>query len=245
MSELNSRTNKKNKTSFINIKSTNSHKDLIKKDKKLTRIKKIHENKNKTMIGLPTSDNIEVKQEKNTKLSLGEIKIAQIHREATRPLKKINDLTKEEIKNNFCPCCGLPTQIYGKLEDYKMCDNPDEISNCGEGVILYFSFFKFCIIVSFIGTIGISFFDSYISYNYYHELQKICDILPDNYKKESENKSDYHDNYYDYNYDFTNLDDYYKYFNNRIFNSSKNKCEVYSSNNLTTHKLFNSFFFQS
>ena len=40
------------------------------------------------MKGLRKLDNIEVKEEKNTKYSLGEIKIAKIHREATRPLKK-------------------------------------------------------------------------------------------------------------------------------------------------------------
>ena len=172
-----------------------------------------------------------------------EIKIAKIHREATRPLKKIKDLTEEEIKNNSCPCCGLPTQICGKLEDFKMCDSPDEISNCGNGVILYFSFFKFCIIVCFIGTIGISFFDSYISYNYYYELQNFCDILPDEYKKDYEYNPGQYGNNYDYNYDNNYLNPY-NYFNNRLFNSSKNKCKVYSSNNLTTHKLFNSFFFK-
>ncbi len=116
---------------------------MIKKDKKVIRIQKIHKKKNKTMKELPTSGSIEVKQKKNSLFSKGEIKIAQIHREATRPLKKLKDLTEEEIKNNSCPCCGLPTQICGKLEHFKMCDNPDEISNCGDGVILYFSFFNF------------------------------------------------------------------------------------------------------
>ena len=64
MLELNIQTNKKNKISFINTKSANSHKDLIKKDKKVRRIRKIHEKKNKTMKGLPTSGSIEVKQKK-------------------------------------------------------------------------------------------------------------------------------------------------------------------------------------
>ena len=242
MLELNIQTNKKNKISFINTKSPNSHKDLIKKDKKVRRIRKIHEKKNKTMKGLPTSGSIEVKQKKNSLFSEGEIKIAKIHREATRPLKKIKDLTKEEIKNNSCPCCGLPTQIFGKLEHYKMCDSPDEISNCGEGVILYFSFFKFCIIVCFIGTIGISFFDSYISYNYYYELKNFCDILPDDYIKDNEYNDEHYGNNYYHNYDKKN--DIYNILNNILFNSSKNKCKVYSSNNLTTHKLFNSYFFK-
>ena len=245
MLELNTRINKKNKTSFINTKSANSYKKLIKKEKKVIRIQKIDEKKNKTMKGLPTSGSIEVKQKNNSIFSKGEIKIAKIHREATRPLKKIKDLTEEEIKNNSCPCCGLPTQIFGKLDNYKMCDSPDEISNCGEGVILYFSFFKFCIIVSFIGTIGISFFDSYISYNYYNELRNFCDILPDDYKKDFEyNRDHYGNNYYDYNH-HNKFNDYFnKYYYNLFFNSSKNKCKVYSTNNSTTHKLFNSFFFK-
>ena len=135
--------------------------------------------KNHTINVLKTFENIEVKEEKKTKFSLGEIKIAKVHKEATRPLKKIKDITKEEIKNNSCPCCGLPSQICGKLENYKIFDNPDEFSNCGEGVILYFSFFKFCIFITFIAAIGISLFDSYISYNYYYEIQRICDNLSD------------------------------------------------------------------
>ena len=49
-----------------------------------------------------------------------EIKIAKIHKEATRPLKQIKDLTKEEIKQNSCPCCGLPKKISGKLDNYKI-----------------------------------------------------------------------------------------------------------------------------
>ena len=124
-------------------------------------------------------------------------------------------MTKEEIKNNSCPCCGLPTQISGKLENYKISDSPDKFSNCGEGVILYFSFFKFCIIVTFIGTIGISFFDSYISYNYYYELQKFCEIL---------NK---------------------EYDNSRYYSFIPGKCKVYSSDYFINQHLYKSFFFKS
>ena len=66
MLELNTRTNKKNKISLINTKSTNSHKDLIEKNKKVKRNQKMHEKKNKTMKGLPTSGSIEIKQKKNS-----------------------------------------------------------------------------------------------------------------------------------------------------------------------------------
>ena len=139
MLETSKRSKKINKTFLITTNSKNSYKDLNDKDKKLS--KRIGKKKNKTMKVLKTFDNIEIKEEKKSKFSLGEIKIAKIHREAIRPLKKIKDLTKEDIKNNSCPCCGLPLKISGKLEEYKMCDNPDEFSDCGEGVILYFSFF--------------------------------------------------------------------------------------------------------
>ena len=259
MLESNTGSNKKYKPSFINtfinINSQNSYKDLIEKDKKAIRIKKFNKKKNKTMKGLNILDNIEIKEKikynKNIKYSLGEIKIALIHKEATKPLKKKKDLSKKEIKNNSCPCCGLPIQISGKLEDYKMCDNPDEFSNCGEGVILYFSFFKFCIIVTLIATILISFFDSFISYNYYYELQKFCDNLPENYSIYNKNNTDdYYDNmkFTPPHYDYDDNNEFKKMIYNALYiNASikfKDKCDIYSSNNLTTHKLFKSFFFK-
>ena len=169
--------NKKHKINHINIEGQNSYKELIGKTKKV--IKREKNGGNKTKKELKILDNIEEeKEEKKTKFSLGEIKIAKIHKEATRPLKQIKDLTKEEIKNNSCPCCGLPTKIKGKLEDYKMCNSPDEFTNCSDGVVLYFSFFKFCMIVTFIAALGIGGVCSYISYNYYNELQEFCDNLP-------------------------------------------------------------------
>ena len=181
MLRLDKNSKKKNLTNFIKIDNLNSYKELIGKDKKVIKIKGIGKKKNKNLKELKKPDNIKVKAEKKTKFSLGEIKIAKIHKKANRPLKLLKDLSKEEIKNNSCPCCGLPTAISGKLEEFKMGDSPDEFSNCGEGVILYFSFFKFCIFVTFIATIGMSCFDSYISYNYYYELQKICANLPKNH----------------------------------------------------------------
>ena len=155
MLEMYKGSRKKHKTNFIKIESQNSYKELKDEDKNEISRKRKVKKKNKTMKGLKQLklDNIEVKEEKKTKFSLGEIKIAKIHKKATKPLKQIKDLTKKDIKLNSCPCCGLPTKINGKLEDYKICDNPDEYTNCGEGVVLYFSFFKFCIIVLFIASL--------------------------------------------------------------------------------------------
>ena len=175
-------------TNFIKIDKENSYKELIDKDNNVIKRKGIvkKKKKKKTMKGLKKLklDNIEVKEEKKTKFSLGEIKIAKIHKEATRPLKQKKDLTSEDIKNNSCPCCGLPTKISGKLEDYKICDSPDEFTNCGQGVILYFSFLKFYIFIALFATIGISIFDSYISYYYYSELKIICNNFFDEHDLE-------------------------------------------------------------
>ena len=57
-----SRRTSKNKTSLININSQNSYKDLIKKNKKMT--KRNSKKKNKTINILKTFENIEVKEEK-------------------------------------------------------------------------------------------------------------------------------------------------------------------------------------
>ena len=119
---------KMHKINFIKIETQNSYKELNDEDKNVISRKRRDKKKNKTMKGLKqlNLDNIGVKEESKTKFSLGEIKIAKIHKKATKPLKQIKDLTKEDIKLNSCPCCGLPTRIKGKLEDYKICDNPDE-----------------------------------------------------------------------------------------------------------------------
>ena len=186
MLEMYKGSRKKHKTNYIKIENQNSYKKLNDENKK--EINRKRTDKNKTIKKLKL-DKIEVKEVGKTKFSLGEIKIAKIHKEATRPLKQIKDLTKEEIKINSCPCCGLPKKISGKLENYKICDSPDKFTNCGEGIILYFSFFKFCIIVTFIATIGITFFDSYISYYYYSKLKIFCDELP----SEEDDFTDYYD----------------------------------------------------
>ena len=213
---------KKHKINFIKTENQSSYKELNDEDKNVINRKRRVKKKNKTTKGLKklNLDTIEVKEKNKTKFSLGEIKIAKNHKKATKPLKQIKDLTKEDIKLNSCPCCGLPSKISGKLEDYKICDNPDEFTNCGEGVVLYFSFFKFCIIVIFIATIGISLFDSCISYYYYSKLKIFCDKLP--------MKEEYYINYSDCLYDYK----YAIYF-----------CEIYSEEKRLMSYLLQSYNF--
>ena len=221
----------------------NSYKDLIGKEKNVKKRTKIRKKKMKTMSILKISDEIEIKDEKKTKFSkfsLGKIEYAKIHKQANRPLKKLPDLTEEEIKKYSCPCCGLPSQISGKLEPYKIFDNSDEFVNCGQGVVLYFSFFKFAIVVTFIATIGISFLDSFISYNYNYELRKICDNL---YANNDIKKLEYiYAKIYAeilYYFDLDSIDDY-----SIDDYSIDEECKFYSNNYTINNTLFNSFFFK-
>ena len=120
------------------------------------------------------SKEIEVIDETFNIYSRGKIDIAEKHRSANRPKREIADLTEEEENIHICPCCGLSEEVNGKLEFFKTCDNPDDFSNCGQGVVLYYDYIKFVIIISFIATIGMTFFNSYFSYKYYYEMTKIC-----------------------------------------------------------------------
>ena len=167
-----------NKKKLDIIYDSNKYKDseikLQQKETKSSKKKKKHKKGKKKKKGLKKHEEIEVKEQKVTKFSLGQIKYAEMHRQATRPLRHLQDLTDKEIKNFSCPCCGLPSQISGKLEPYEMCDNPDDFSNCGQGVVLYYSFIKFVIFILFVATIGITGLNTYFAYKYTYELRKVC-----------------------------------------------------------------------
>ena len=75
---------------------------------------------------------------------VGTIEFAKIHQSANRPLYKKSDFNEN---TKFCKCCNLPAEQEGILERFNFCDDPDKFIDCGEGVSLYFIFFKFSIIV--------------------------------------------------------------------------------------------------
>ena len=147
--------------------------DKSEQENKRTKVKK-KSKKKKAKKGLKKLKEIEVKEEKKSKFSLGEVRYAEMHKQATKPLRHIHELTNEELKNYSCPCCGLPSQVSGKLEPYEMCDNPDDFSNCGQGVVLYYSYIKFVIFSIFIASLCISGINIYYSYKYTYELRKVC-----------------------------------------------------------------------
>ena len=140
------------------------------------------------------SKELDVEEEEFNIYSRGTVINAKKHRSATRPKKELEDLNEQEENDHLCPCCGLPETVKGKVEYFKTCDNPDSFSTCGQGVVLYYDYIKFVIIVSFIASIGISLFNIYFSNKYYKELTKVCNnyyhekLTPSNrdYPKECE-----------------------------------------------------------
>ena len=104
----------------------------------------------------------------------GTIENALKHRSASRPRKYIEELTEEEEKIHVCKCCDLPEVVENKIEYFKIGDSPTEFSNCGMGVVLYYEFIKFVIMVSFVASIGIGCINIYFSYQYTNEMNKIC-----------------------------------------------------------------------
>ena len=60
------------------------------------------------------------------------------------------------------------------MEKFKYCDDPDNFVECGEGVSLYFTFFKFAMIVLIVTFFLVSLYNIIFSKKYYEELYKIC-----------------------------------------------------------------------
>ena len=109
--------------------------------------------------------------------SRGKIEYAKKHRSASRPKRDYEELNENEENEHLCPCCGLPEAFDEKVTYFSTCDDPDKYYTCGQGVVLYYDYIKFVIIVSFIATIGISVFNIYFSNKYYKEMTKVCNNI--------------------------------------------------------------------
>ena len=115
----------------------------------------------------------------NTKFSIQRIGIkkdemidnAKIHREANRPLKKLKEFTS---LTRFCQCCSLPVKDSIYLRNFYFCENIDEYAECGRGTSLYFSYYKFAILI-LIFTLIVMALPSLILTNYYtNQIINIC-----------------------------------------------------------------------
>ena len=149
--EINIEENKKDSTDN-NLIEKSSHKKIQKRRNKRTFSTKIFEQK----------FNLD---------KIGKIKIAKNHAEANRILKQIRSFNND---TEFCPCCCLPCPQEGVLEHFSYCDDTDKFVELGQGTSLYFSFFKYSMIIISMTAliIGIPFL--IFSYQYTYSIQKIC-----------------------------------------------------------------------
>lgn len=166
----------------------------------------------------------------------GKIEYAQIHTLANRPLCKIQEFNSS---TKFCPCCNLPAQQEGVLVPFKYCDSIDKFAVCGEGVSLYFIFFKFCIISLLLTSIVIGTTNIYFNYKYSHVVIDFCnnylktELMPYNntkfydeckiYFTEAEKDSDYfsYDNQLFFQFSAVNVKNYRKIYS-KIYSDKKN-----------------------
>ena len=107
---------------------------------------------------------------------LGEIKYAEMHRDANIPLKEVNQQNNQQTQPDLksCPCCNYDLPTKGYLEQYSICENPDNFYTSGQGVVLYYSFLKYVIIVSVIVSLCTSCVNLYLSNDIYNELSDFC-----------------------------------------------------------------------
>ena len=134
---------------------------------------------------------------------LGKVKDAILHSLANKPLKQIK---QPDSSLEVCPCCNSYYAKKGYFGPYSICENPDEFSNCGQGVVLYFSFLKYIIAVTFIASLCTSFVNIYYSNNYYIELREVCNNI---YKNQIKLNKSFVDYYKSCNYYYANDDDNY------------------------------------
>ena len=112
-----------------------------------------------------------MEENKNSFDEIGTISLAKIHRDANRILKQINKFDKN---TKFCPCCCLPCPNPNVLVQFKFCDDTDDFIETGQGTSLYFSFFKYSMIIMAATAIIIGIPFLIFSYKYTYALQIIC-----------------------------------------------------------------------
>ena len=142
-------------------------------------VKTVKKKKKKKVTNLINVVNIDIKdvenQIKNTEDELnfcneGKIKFSKLHSSANRPLRKIGNLNS---LTQFCPCCNLPAEQAQILIPYTFCESIEKYAESGQGIYLYFAFFKFAIVSLFICSFIIGLTNIYFNYECNYALIKI------------------------------------------------------------------------
>ena len=126
-------------------------------------------NKRKS-ISSKISDNNNISIKKGLKIE-EMIDNAKIHREANRPLKKIKEFSS---LTKFCQCCYLPVKDNIFIRNFKFCENTDEYAECGRGISLYFSYYRFASLILLFTFILMGIPSLIVTNHYTNQLIDIC-----------------------------------------------------------------------
>ena len=106
---------------------------------------------------------------------------AEIHQRANRPLIKIKEF---DGSTKFCQCCYLPAEDDKYLRKCTFCENTDKFASYGRGTSLYFSYYRFSIVI-LIFTVCLIALPSFFLTNYY--TNQLIDICGKIYNEEGNN----------------------------------------------------------
>ena len=152
-------------------------KKIVKKIKKKLKKKikkKIANNTQNPQVNLEIKDieqQIKITEDEFNLSKEGKIEFSKKHTSANKPLFQIGEFNSD---TKFCPCCNLPTEQENILIPFKFCESTDKFAECGEGIFLYFSFFKFAIASLLMASIIIGATNVYINYGYANTLINFC-----------------------------------------------------------------------
>ena len=146
-------------------KPNDPHRHSTKKKKRST--KKHKTRKSKLLLSMPTKSEIPLEKM---------ISLAKIHREANRPLIKIKEF---DGQTKFCQCCSLPSRDDIYLRNCSFCENTDKFAEYGRGTSLYFSFFRFSILIMIFCMVSMALPGFLLTSNYTNEMSDVCKNIYD------------------------------------------------------------------
>ena len=142
----------------------------IKKKLKKKKKKKKVSNQNNVVIK-DIENQIKTTEDEFNLCKEGKIEFSKLHSSANRPLHKIGDLNSN---TQFCPCCNLPAEQEQILIPFKFCESIDKYAECGQGIYLYFEFFKFSIASLFVCSLIIGLTNIYYNYKCNNAIINFC-----------------------------------------------------------------------
>ena len=138
-------------------------------------------NNNKNVLHRKKVVNVKDKNKKFSLYGKGYIKYAKLHSNAHIPFKDKEKKSSNEI--TYCNCCKLPSYQKENFEKYSFCKStPEDFSNCGIGISLYYFFFQFAILILFITTLIAAIPMIIMSEHYTRGLDTICEKFDKNSK---------------------------------------------------------------